>query len=126
MNPDGRWFFPDGYNAQFDPQNPDALFSPDQWLNQFGNFNNAALPWPSFHAGTPTDAMGRPIQPPPGMTLNSAPPAAPRPAAPAAPPQVPQYFLITPAGRVRAARQAARTQWDLAVQREARMCQGNG
>ena len=70
-------------NTQFDPQNPDALFSPDQWLNQFSNFNNAALPWPSSYAGTPTDAMGRPIQPPPGMTLNSAPAAAPPPAAPA-------------------------------------------
>ena len=48
--------------TQFDPQNPDALFSPDQWLNQFSNFNNSALPWPSSYAGTPTDAMGNPIQ----------------------------------------------------------------
>ena len=48
--------------TQFDPQNPDALFSPDQWLNQFSNFNNAALPWPSSYAGTPTNAMGQPIQ----------------------------------------------------------------
>ena len=69
--------------TQFDPQNPDALFSPDQWLNQFSNFNNAALPWPSSYAGMPTNAMGQPIQPPPGMTLNSSPqPAAPQPAAP--------------------------------------------
>ena len=68
--------------TQFQPQNADALFSPDQWLNQFSNFNNAALPWPSSYAGMPTDAMGNPIQPPPGMTINSAPQA---PAAPAQP-----------------------------------------
>ena len=79
-------------NTQFDPQNPDALFSPDQWLNQFSNFNNAALPWPSSYSGTPTDAMGNPIKPPPGMTLNSS-PAAPPPPAPAAPPQQ-QYGRI--------------------------------
>ena len=46
-------------------------------------FNNAALPWPSSYAGMPTDAMGKPIQPPPGMTLNSS-PQAQQPAAPAA------------------------------------------
>ena len=71
--------------TQFDPQNPDALFSPDQWLNQFSNFNNAALPWPSSYAGTPTNALGQPIQPPPGTTLNSAPAAAAAPTAPASP-----------------------------------------
>ena len=48
--------------TQFNPQDPNALFSPDQWLNQFSNFNNAALPWPSSYAGAPTDAMGKPIQ----------------------------------------------------------------
>ena len=48
--------------TQFNPQDPNALFSSDQWLNQFSNFSNAALPWPSSYAGTPTDAMGRPIQ----------------------------------------------------------------
>ena len=69
--------------TQFDPQNPNALFSPDQWLNQFSNFNNAALPWPSSYSGMPTDAMGKPIQPPPGTTLNSS-PQAQQPAAPAA------------------------------------------
>ena len=51
--------------TQFQPQNPYALFSPDQWLNQFSTFNNAALPWPSSYSGMPTDAMGKPIQPPP-------------------------------------------------------------
>ena len=83
-------------NTQFDPQNPDALFSPDQWLNQFSRFNNAALPWPSSYVGTPTDAMGRPIQPPPGMTLNSA----PAPAAPASPvaPAAAQQAIMPPGG----------------------------
>jgi hypothetical protein len=33
------------------------------------------IPMPGYR-GTPTDAMGNPIQPPPGMTLNSPPPAA--------------------------------------------------
>ena len=72
-------------NTQFDPQNPDALFSPDQWLNQFSNFNNAARPWPSSYAGTPTDAMGRVADPAPAWhdAFNSAPAAAPPPAAPA-------------------------------------------
>ena len=81
--------------TQFDPQNANALFSPDQWLNQFSNFNNAALPWPSSYVGTPTDAMGKPIQPPPGMTLNSPPAAPPQAAAP----QVPQ-FLQTAGGTI--------------------------
>ena len=45
--------------TQFNPQDPNALFSSDQWLNQFSNFNNAALPWPSSYAGTPTDAHGQ-------------------------------------------------------------------
>jgi hypothetical protein len=36
------------------------------------------IPLPGY-AGTPTDALGRPIQPPPGTTLNSQ-PAAPPPA----------------------------------------------
>ena len=70
-------------DVQFQPQNPYALFSPDQWSNQFSRFNNAALPWPSSYAGMPTDAMGNPIQPPQGTTINSAPAPAPAPAAPA-------------------------------------------
>jgi hypothetical protein len=49
-------------NVTFQPQNPDALFSPDQWLNQYSLFSNKALPWPSSYAGAPTDAMGNPIQ----------------------------------------------------------------
>jgi hypothetical protein len=79
-------------NVTFDPQNPNALFSPDQWLNQFSNFNSKPLPWPSTYAGYPTDAMGNPIgggpsqqmqapsaapaQPAPGTTINSTPAAA--------------------------------------------------
>jgi hypothetical protein len=83
--------------TQFQPQNPYALFSPDQWLNQFSNFNNKALPWPSSYAGMPTDAMGNPIAPPPGTTLNSSPaPAAP--AAPAAPQQQGRYVITNPGG----------------------------
>ena len=71
-------------NVTFQPQNPDALFSPDQWLNQYSLFSNKALPWPSSYVGDPTDAMGNPIAPPaqqapaaapstPGTTINSMP-----------------------------------------------------
>ena len=74
-------------NVQFDPQNPYALFSPDQWSNQFSLFNDKPLPWPSSYAGYPTDAMGNPIgggpqqqtaapaagSSTPGMTINSTP-----------------------------------------------------
>jgi hypothetical protein len=79
-------------NVQFDPQNPDALFSQDQWSNQFSNFNNKAIPWPSSYVGWPTDAMGNPIgggpsqqaqapsaspaQSAPGTTINSTPAGA--------------------------------------------------
>jgi hypothetical protein len=66
----------------FDP-NPYANFDPSQWTNPYSNFYGRALPWPSSYAGAPTDAMGRPIAAPPGMTLNSA-PAQPQPAAPQA------------------------------------------
>jgi hypothetical protein len=49
--------------------------------NKYSQFNNAPLPLPGY-VGTPTDAMGNPIQPPPGTTLNTPPPAAaPPPAA---------------------------------------------
>jgi len=72
-------------NVTFQPQNPYALFSPDQWLNQYSLFSNKALPWPSSYVGDPTDAMGNPIAPPaqqaapaaapvtPGTTINSIP-----------------------------------------------------
>jgi hypothetical protein len=65
----------------FDP-NPYANFDPSQWSNPYSNFQNSAIPFPSSYAGWPTDASGNPIQPTPGMTLNSSPAAAP--AAPAA------------------------------------------
>jgi hypothetical protein len=52
--------------------------------NTFSNYQGQRLPMPGY-VGTPTDAMGKPIQPPPGTTLNS--PPAPAPAAPAAPAQ---------------------------------------
>jgi hypothetical protein len=46
---------------------------------------------PQGNVAVPTDAMGNPIQIPPGMTLNTPPPpaAAPAPATPAAPAQSP-------------------------------------
>jgi hypothetical protein len=66
---------------------PYGLFGPDQFSNQFSLFNNKALPWPSQYAGMPADAMGRPIQPPAGTTINTSPAApAPQQAAPAANP----------------------------------------
>jgi hypothetical protein len=65
--------------------NPYANFDPSQWANPYTQFSGA-LPWPSSYAGYPTDAMGRPIQAPPGMTLNSQPVAA-QPAATASNPQ---------------------------------------
>lgn len=62
--------------------NPYGSFDPSQWTNPYSQFYGKALPWPSSYAGTPTNALGQPIQPPPGMTLNST-PAQPQQAAPA-------------------------------------------
>ena len=56
-------------NVTFQPQNPNALFSPDQWSNQFSLFNSAALPWPSSYTGYPMDAMGNPITPQAGSGI---------------------------------------------------------
>jgi hypothetical protein len=53
--------------------NPYGSFDPSQWLNPYSQFYGKALPWPSSYAGTPTNALGQPIQPPQGMTLNSTP-----------------------------------------------------
>jgi hypothetical protein len=50
-------------NVQFQPQNPNALFSPDQWTNAYSQFSGKALPWPSSYTGYPTDAMGNWITP---------------------------------------------------------------
>jgi hypothetical protein len=60
--------------------NPYGSFDPSQWTNPYSNFYGKALPWPSSYAGTPTNALGQPIQPQPGMTLNSTPaqPQAPQ------------------------------------------------
>jgi hypothetical protein len=66
----------------FDP-NPFANFDPSQWTNPYSNYYGQKLPWPASYAGTPTNAQGQAIQPPPGMTLNST-PAQPQAAAPAA------------------------------------------
>jgi hypothetical protein len=67
----------------FNP-NPYANFDPSQYTNPYSPFYGRALPWPSSYVGTPTNALGQPIQPPPGMTLNST-PQQPQAAAPAAP-----------------------------------------
>ena len=61
-------------------------FDPSQWSNPYSNFYGKALPWPSSYAGSPTNALGQPIQPPQGMTLNSTPA---QPQAPAAPSMAP-------------------------------------
>ena len=55
--------------------------------NKYSQFPNGIQG--TSYSGTPTDALGRPIQAPPGMTLNQTPaqPAAPAPAA--APQQAP-------------------------------------
>ena len=52
-----------------------GMFGP----NQYSQFQGR-IPQPGY-VGTPTDAMGNPIQQAPGMTLNSAPTAAPAAAA---------------------------------------------
>ena len=64
--------------------NPYANFDPSQWTNPYSQFYGKALPWPSSYAGTPTNALGQPIAPPQGMTLNSTPaqPQAPAAGAP--------------------------------------------
>jgi hypothetical protein len=79
---------------QFTPFNPNpfAVFDPSQWSNPFSSFNNAPIPSTQVQdayqggPGWPTNALGQPIQMPPGMTLNTPPPPppAPAPAAPAA------------------------------------------
>jgi hypothetical protein len=66
--------------------NPYANFDPSQWSNPYSAYQNGALPWPSSYAGWPTNALGQPIQPPQGMTLNSTPA---QPQAPAAQPAQP-------------------------------------
>jgi hypothetical protein len=78
--------------------NPYADFDPSQWSNPYSNFQNSAIPFPASYSGWPTDASGNPIQPLPGMTLNSTPQ---QPQARAAAPQsnIPQ-FLPTGGGQV--------------------------
>jgi hypothetical protein len=70
-------------------------FDPSQWSNPYSKFYGKALPWPSSYAGTPNDALGQPIQPPPGMTLNQTPQQPQQaPAAPGSP------LLYGPGGAV--------------------------
>lgn len=72
-------------DVQFQPQNAYGLFSPDQWSNQFSLYNNQPMPWPSQYAGWPTDALGNPIRPPQGTTINTSPIQQPAQTAPARP-----------------------------------------
>jgi hypothetical protein len=74
--------------------NPYADFDPSQWSNPYSLFQNQALPWPTSYAGWPTDASGRPIQPTPGMTLNSQPQQ--QAAAPAAAPATQKPMFSQP------------------------------
>jgi hypothetical protein len=96
-------------------QSPYALFDPTQWSNQFSNYNNQALPWPSQYVGTPSNAMGQPIQPPMGTTLNSQ-PAAAAPAAAAQSSSSPFANVQIPRGQNTALAQPFggldKSQWD--------------
>lgn len=38
------------------------MFDPSQFSNKYSPYAGKALPWPSSYQGTPTDALGRPIQ----------------------------------------------------------------
>jgi hypothetical protein len=80
------------------------MFDPTQRSNQFSNYNNQALPWPSSYVGMPNNALGQPIQPPPGLTLNSQPP--PPAAAPASAPAAAPADNMSQLGGTLAQRQA--------------------
>jgi hypothetical protein len=59
--------------------NPYGNFDPSQWSNPYSLYNNQAFPWPPTYAGTPTDALGRPIasyQPPQAPAAPAATPAS--------------------------------------------------
>ncbi|HEX5211641.1 MAG TPA: hypothetical protein VFW22_07900 [Pseudolabrys sp.] len=56
---------------------PYALFDPSQWANPYSNYQRSGLPGASY-AGVPYNAMGQPIQPTPGMTINQTAAAAPQ------------------------------------------------
>jgi hypothetical protein len=71
------------------PQYP-YMFSADQFSNRFSPFQGKAFPWPSQYSGTPTDALGRPIQ--------SYMDAAAQNAAAAQPAQAPPVSLNTTPG----------------------------
>ena len=69
-----------------------SLYGPNKW-SQFPNGIQS-----TSYSGTPTDALGKPIQQPPGMTLNQT-PAQPQAApAPAAPQQAPIRMASQPNG----------------------------
>jgi hypothetical protein len=66
-------------------------FDQSQFSNPYSLFKGSALPFPPSYAGTPTNALGQPIQQPPGMTLNSTPQQPQAPAA-SAQAQIPQFL----------------------------------
>jgi hypothetical protein len=88
--------------------NTNAILAMDNFYgpNPYSNFSGQPLPWPSSYAGTPTDARGNPIQPPPGLTLNQAPAAAPQAAPAAAQPALAAANNMSQLGGTLAQRQA--------------------
>jgi hypothetical protein len=82
--------------ADIKPFNPSpyGVFDASQWMNPYSRYSKQALPWPPQYVGMPTNAMGQPIQPPPGVSLSTPPPAAaPAPApAPAQNPMINQLL----------------------------------
>jgi hypothetical protein len=106
-----------GSTNQVFQSNPYADFDPSQYSNPYSQFSSGALPWPASYAGWPTDAMGNPIQPQPGMTLNSSPAQAQQaPAAAAAQPAANPIRLATtpegmPAGQTSLGRGVVGSSW---------------
>jgi hypothetical protein len=88
--------------ADIKPFNPSpyGVFDASQWSNPYSRYANQALPWPPQYVGMPTNAMGQPIQPPPGVSLSTPPPAP----APAPAPQGEPALMGNPA--IRAGNQA--------------------
>lgn len=75
----------DGSQAVYAAELGGGMYGP----NQYSLFPNGLHLSNIGYRGTPTDAMGNPIQPPPGMTLNSN-PAVPQQQAAAPTPMTPQ------------------------------------
>lgn len=59
------------------------MFDPSQWSNKYNQYQGVNYNPYNYGNQVPTDALGRPIQTPQGLTLNSAPQQpAPRPSTP--------------------------------------------